>query len=98
MVESNEFDLFCLIQNPNATAATLQLQYLLPVPALPIVKTSTSDANSRVNIWVDREGSDLANTAVSAIITPGFGATSGPFSRKELPQAPPGCWLGGSSR
>ena len=34
-----EFDLFYLLQNPGATASTVEVTYLLPAPSAPIVKT-----------------------------------------------------------
>jgi len=62
------FDLFYLIQNPNATAASLTVTYLLPGGATPLVKTYSVPANSRFNIWVDLESPALAATDVSARI------------------------------
>ena len=63
------FSLFYLIQNPGSTATTVQVTYLLPAPAAPIVKSYTVAANSRFNIWVNQEGGPLASTDVSAVIT-----------------------------
>lgn len=63
------FSLFYLIQNPNSTATTVQVTYLLPAPAAPIVKSYPVAANSRFNIWVNHEGGALSSTDVSAVIT-----------------------------
>jgi len=68
------FDLFYLLQNPNATTADVTVTYLLPVGA-PLTKTYTVAGHSRFNIWVNveqfPEGSGitpLASTDVSAIV------------------------------
>jgi hypothetical protein len=63
------FDLFYLVQNPNATATDVRVTYLLPAPAAPIVKTYAVAANSRFNIWVDNDDPRLVSTDVSAVIT-----------------------------
>jgi hypothetical protein len=63
------FELFYLIQNPSATAATLQVRYLLPGGVAPVVKSYTVEAGSRFTIWVDSEDKRLADTDVSAEIT-----------------------------
>lgn len=63
------FNLFYLVQNPTTTPASLQVSYLLPAPAAPVVKTYAVAANSRFNIWVNREGAALAATDVSAVLT-----------------------------
>jgi hypothetical protein len=64
------FDLFYLIQNPNATAASVEVTYLLPAPHAALVRTYLVPARSRFNIWVNdesRENPALANTDVSAV-------------------------------
>ena len=65
------FDLFVLIANPNPTAATVEVEYLL-VGGGTLTKTYTVPATSRSTIWVDDEqlpaGSGqrpLANAALS---------------------------------
>lgn len=63
------FNLFYLIQNANPSATSVQVTYLLPAPNPPIVKDYVVGANSRFNIWVNREGPALASTDVSAIVT-----------------------------
>ncbi|MFN8060608.1 MAG: SBBP repeat-containing protein [Vicinamibacterales bacterium] len=65
---SGNFDLFYLVQNPGATAAQVEVTYLLPTPRAPVVKTYTIAARSRFNIWVDKEDTRLAATDVSAKI------------------------------
>jgi hypothetical protein len=67
------FDLFYLIQNPNATPADVEVRYLRPAPLLAITKTYLVAPASRFNIWVNLEDSDLASTDVSAVI----GVTNG---------------------
>jgi hypothetical protein len=62
------FDLFYLLQNPNGTDAAVEITYLRPAPAAPIVHTYTVAANSRRTIYVDQADPDLAATDVSAII------------------------------
>lgn len=68
------FNLFYLIQNPNDQTAQVEVTYLLPPPAAPLVKTYTVGPQSRFNIWVDNEGltdttlAALANAELSAII------------------------------
>ncbi len=66
------FDLFYLIQNPGATAATVTVRYLRPAPQAPLTKNYSVAANSRFTIAVDNEvvsGQSLAATDVSAAIT-----------------------------
>ena len=63
------FDLFYLIQNPTATAAQIEVRYLLPSPAAPVVRTYTVAPRSRFNIWVNREDPALAAAEMSAVIT-----------------------------
>jgi hypothetical protein len=62
-------ELFYLVQNPGATEAQVQVRYLLPNGAAPIVRTYTVAAGSRATIWVDRENPALASTDVAAEIT-----------------------------
>jgi hypothetical protein len=66
------FDLFYLIQNPGATAATVTVRYLRPAPQAPLTKAYSVAGNSRYTIAVDGEtvsGASLAATDVSAAIT-----------------------------
>jgi hypothetical protein len=62
------FDLFYLVQNPNASAAAIRVRYLLASGA-PIVKTYSVPARSRFTIYVDQEDRALAGADVSAEIT-----------------------------
>ena len=48
------FNLFYLLQNPNATAAQVRVRFLRPSGA-PLEKTYTLPPNSRTNIWVNHE-------------------------------------------
>jgi hypothetical protein len=66
------FNLFYLLQNPNASAADVRVRYLRP-SGPPLEKTYTLAPTSRTNIWVDVEevpgiGQALANTDVSAVV------------------------------
>ncbi|MBA2355297.1 MAG: proprotein convertase P-domain-containing protein, partial [Acidobacteria bacterium] len=61
------FDLFVLIANPTQTAATITATFLRP-DGSTVVRTYPVAAKSRFNIWVDEEGPELANTAVSTTI------------------------------
>ena len=63
------FDLFYLIQNPSSSQLMVQVEYLLPAPAPPIVKSYIVAAHSRFNIWVDEDDPRLRSTDVSARIT-----------------------------
>jgi hypothetical protein len=67
------FQLYYLIQNPNATAATFTITYLRAAGQPPIIKTY-SGANavqpmSRKTILVNAEDAGLASAEVSAVIT-----------------------------
>ena len=68
------FDLYVLIANPNATAATVRVTYLL-VDGRTFTRTLTAPANSRSSILVDNETFDggvtypLADVAVSTTVT-----------------------------
>jgi hypothetical protein len=62
------FDLFYLIQNPGDLAASVQVTYLLPSPAAPVVKTYSVPPRARFNIWVDQEDTRLRSTDISARI------------------------------
>jgi Tol biopolymer transport system component len=67
------FDLFVLIANPNDTAASVRVTYLLG-DGQTYSRTLTAPANSRSNIWVDLEqfdgvaGLPLADVAVSTTV------------------------------
>lgn len=62
------FDLFYLVQNPNATPAMVSVRYLLASGA-PFTKTYTIAPRSRFNVWVNLEDPRLAAAEVSADIT-----------------------------
>jgi hypothetical protein len=63
------FDLFYLIQNPTDNTAQVEIRYLLPPPAAPIVKTETVGPRSRFNVWVNLHDPALASAEMSAVIT-----------------------------
>jgi len=61
------FDLFYLIQNPGPAAAAIEIAYLLPAPAAPIIRSYAIAPNSRQTIQVD-DVPGLSATDVSAAI------------------------------
>lgn len=66
------FSLFYLLQNPAATATTVQVRYLRTTGA-PLVKTYALPPRSRTNIWVNVEefpglGQALAAAEFSAVV------------------------------
>jgi len=63
------FNLFYLLQNPNASNADVTVTYLRPAPLAPIVKVYGVAANSRRTINVNGEDPGLATTDVSAVIS-----------------------------
>lgn len=62
------FDTFYLLANPSDTAANVEVTYLRPDGAPPLVKLHTVGANTRSTIVVDDEMPELAATDVSASI------------------------------
>jgi hypothetical protein len=64
----SNFDLFYLLQNPNPETAHVEVRFLRPAPAPPLVRTYPVPPRSRFNIWVDTIP-ELANTDVSAVFT-----------------------------
>jgi hypothetical protein len=62
-------ELFYLVQNPGDSEARVQVRYLLPGGAAPVVRTYAVAPGSRATIWVDRENPALASTDVAAEIT-----------------------------
>jgi hypothetical protein len=63
------FSLFYLLQNPNATDASVTIDYLRLAPLAPVIKTYTVPARSRLTIPVDDQGPELAEADVAARIT-----------------------------
>jgi glucose/arabinose dehydrogenase len=62
------FDTFYLIENPNDAQAKVQVTYLLPDGAAPIVLPYDVDGHTRKTIWVDAEPG-LAEAEMSASIS-----------------------------
>ena len=102
------FDLFLLIGNPGDQPAIVQATYLLP-DGSTVVKQYDVGARSRFNIWVDLEGPQLTDTAVSTTLTSTSCARSCsacvPPSRSSAPPmstppcaAWPSCWWTHSRR
>lgn len=67
------FQLFYLFQNPNNSAVDVDVTYLRP-NRTPFTKRYNVAANSRTNVWVNRDDSRLSWTDVSAAIV-----SSGPI-------------------
>ena len=62
------FDLFYLLANPGNDAADVEVTYLLPAPALPVVKQYVVPAGQRFTIWADQEDPRLLATDVSVVV------------------------------
>ena len=62
------FDLYVLIANPGDVPATVEGTYLLPSGAT-VVRTYDVPARSRFTVFVDGEGPELTDTAVSTTMT-----------------------------
>ena len=65
---SDQFALFYLLQNPQATAVTATIRYLLPFAQAPVERQYTLPAHSRTTIPVDADAA-LASTDVSGVVT-----------------------------
>ncbi|MBA2356590.1 MAG: IPT/TIG domain-containing protein [Acidobacteria bacterium] len=63
------FNLFYLLSNPAATAATVTLNYLRPFPLAPVVRQHLVPARARVTVWVNQEAPELANEEISVTLT-----------------------------
>ncbi len=63
------FSLYHLVENPNSQATTVEITYLLPGGAAPVVKDYTVGALTRRTIYVNGEDARLASTDVSAIVS-----------------------------
>ncbi len=61
------FDTFLLIANPSSDVLTVNATYLLPSGAT-IRRQYQVAPMSRFNIWIDQEGPELADTAVSTVL------------------------------
>lgn len=61
------FDLFLLIANPGSERADVAVTYLLP-DGRRVQRVHHVGPMQRYTIWVDQEGPDLADTAVSTVI------------------------------
>jgi hypothetical protein len=62
------FDLFLLVANPTSTVADVRARYLLPDGTV-VIRTHPVAPHSRFTILVDQEGLELADTAVSTVVT-----------------------------
>jgi subtilisin family serine protease len=66
---AGDFTLFYLLQNPQTHKVLATVRYLLPFGQTPIDRTYELPPLSRTTIPVDGEGTALASTDVSAVIT-----------------------------
>src|SRR5512139_3433539 len=62
------FDMYVLIANPNAAAATVTMTYLLP-DGTTVEKTLGVAGNSRQTVYVNGADARLADTPVSTVVT-----------------------------
>ena len=62
------FNTFYLLQNPTSTQAEVKVEYLLAT-GQRIEKIHAVEANSRTNIWVNKDDPALASAEMSATIT-----------------------------
>lgn len=62
------FSLFYLLQNPSDGPARVEVSYLRPAPAVPLVRRYELMPLSRLTIWVNQEDAQLMATDVSAAI------------------------------
>lgn len=62
-----DFNLFYLLENPNATLTDVTVRYVRPAPAAPIVRTYGLPPLSRTTIYVDDADVGLASTDVSGV-------------------------------
>jgi uncharacterized protein YfaP (DUF2135 family) len=67
------FALFYLLQNPLDRPVTVDVTFLLPAPAAPVVQEHQLAPNSRYNIWVNQIPA-LSSTDVSAVLRARDGA------------------------
>lgn len=65
--QSQNFETFILLANPNATAAQVRISYLRASGA-PVVKTYAVAANSRFNVWANADVPELSNEEFGALI------------------------------
>jgi hypothetical protein len=68
------YEQFYLVQNPGDADTQVQVTYLPPDGAEPIVRTHSVAAHSRMTIWVDRDAPGLQSTRVGAEIASVDGA------------------------
>jgi hypothetical protein len=70
----NGFQLFYLIQNPGAEAASVEVTYLRPAPDPPLVKTYPVVGSSRFTIWVNTEEFDTPGGPQTLLASAEFAA------------------------
>jgi len=85
------FDLFYLLQNPGSTPAQVEVTFLRPAPAPPIVRNYTVGATSRLTIYVDQipglEATDVSASVRSTNSVPFIVERSMNFSLPTQPFA-----------
>jgi glucose/arabinose dehydrogenase len=62
------FDMYLLLANPSTSPATVNLRYLLPDGAPPVLKSYSLDPQSRRTITVEAEDDALRNNAIAMVV------------------------------
>ena len=62
------FNLFYLLQNPSDVAANVEISYLRPAPAAPVVKAYGVPPGGRLTVWANQQDAALASADVSATV------------------------------
>jgi len=80
------FDLFYLLENPNAAPADVLVTWMLPAPLAPVIHSYTLPALSRTTLYVDEADVRLAATDAAAVFT----ATAPIFVERAMYASRPG--------
>lgn len=91
-----QFDLYYLIENPNATPVNVNVTYLRLAPLPPITKPYTIPAFTRKTITVQDEAPELFDADVSAIIQSADGTSGIIVERAMYLSAPGQLWRAGT--
>jgi hypothetical protein len=83
---AGHFDLFYLLENPNATSADATVQWMQPPPFAPVVHTYRLPPLSRTTLYVDQADIRLAAADVAAVIQ----ATQPIFAERAMYWSRPG--------
>jgi glucose/arabinose dehydrogenase len=90
------FDLYYLIENPNAAPVNVNITYLRLAPLPPITKSYTVAGHTRKTVTVQDEAPELADADVSAIISSADGTTGIIVERAMYLSAPGQLWRAGT--